>query len=428
VTGSPAAPPGAFLLAWPTGGPTPPVSILNYQAGQTLANAAIVPLAAGEQLNVNVSHSTHVIMDVNGYFSETLGNPNNFLQLINNSAFFTYFGWNQSTNCPGACGIYMQTDSTAANVSILGAAVGATGRNFGVEGSTLSTTAGSAGVHGISVAGAGKRYGVVGEIDLSQSADQDSAGVIGRDRLAPLVQAVPVHPAGVRGESTFEWGVLGISNGGVGVDGIVNDLLGNFHREGRLGVGDYGVYAFGDVGATGTKFFVEPHPTDPSKIIRYVALEGNEPGTYFRGRGRFRNGLATIDVPEDFRMMTDEEGLTVQVTPIGGMASVGVLRIGLDGIVVQSSRDLDFSYTVNGIRRSHKDGMNPIAQNTFEYVPRSAEEKIPAYLTERQKEMLVRNGTYNADGTVNMETARRLGWDRVWAEGTGRPTPEPAPQ
>jgi hypothetical protein len=366
-------------------------------------------------------------MDVNGYFSDTLGNPENYLRLINSSGFYTFFGWNQAPDCPGACGMYMQTDSTVGNVAILGAAVGATGQNFGVEGFSVSPTAGSAGVHGISVASAGKRYGVVGEIDLSESADQDTAGVVGRDRPAPIGLTYQAHPAGVRGESIYNFGVLGISNGYVGVGGILNDLLGNYQREGRLGSGDYGVYAFGDIGATGMKPFVDPHPTDASKVIRYVALEGNEPGTYFRGRGRFRNGLATIDVPEDFQMVTDEEGLTVQVTPIGGMASVGVLRIGLDRIVVQSSRDLDFSYTVNGIRRTHKGVMNPIADNEFEYVPRSPGERMPAYLTEGQKKLLIQNGTYKPDGTVNMDTAHRLGWDRIWAE-RGRAAPAPAPE
>jgi hypothetical protein len=80
---------------------------------------------------------------------------------------------------------------------------------------------------------------------------------------------------------------------------------------------------------------------------------------------------------------------------------------------------------VNGIRRTHKHATNPIAENTFEYVPRSPDERIPAYLSEGQKQLLIQNGTYRPDGTVNMETAQRLGWDRKWAE-RGRPTPEPA--
>jgi hypothetical protein len=56
-------------------------------------------------------------------------------------------------------------------------------------------------------------------------------------------------------------------------------------------------------------------------------------------------------------------------------------------------------------------------------MPRAQDARIPAYLTDGQKAMLISNGTYNADGTVNMETAQRLGWDRVWEQrrqpGTG---------
>jgi hypothetical protein len=115
-------------------------------------------------------------------------------------------------------------------------------------------------------------------------------------------------------------------------------------------------------------------------------------------------------------MVTDAEGLTVQVTPIGGIASVGVVRMDLDEIVVQSTRDLEFSFLVNGVRRSQKDRIGPIVENTFEYVPRSAEEKMPGYLSQDQKQVLIGNGTYRPDGTVNLETARRLGWDRIWAQ------------
>jgi hypothetical protein len=53
-------------------------------------------------------------------------------------------------------------------------------------------------------------------------------------------------------------------------------------------------------------------------------------------------------------------------------------------------------------------------------VPRSAEARIPAYLTEGQKAMLISNGTYNEDGTVNMQTAARVGWTKIWAEREAR--------
>lgn len=50
------------------------------------------------------------------------------------------------------------------------------------------------------------------------------------------------------------------------------------------------VYSSGDFGGTGARHFVEPHPTDATKVIRYVALEGPESGTYFLGTDHRRTG------------------------------------------------------------------------------------------------------------------------------------------
>lgn len=54
----------------PAGLPLPLVSTLNFQAGQTRANNAVVPLAGGGvDLFGGLSAGTvHVILDVNGYF------------------------------------------------------------------------------------------------------------------------------------------------------------------------------------------------------------------------------------------------------------------------------------------------------------------------------------------------------------------------
>jgi hypothetical protein len=41
---------------------------------------------------------------------------------------------------------------------------------------------------------------------------------------------------------------------------------------------------------------------------------------------------------------------------------------------------------------------------------------MPSYLTEEARRRLVSNGTHNADGTVNLETAERAGFTRIWAE------------
>ena len=194
------------------------------------------------------------------------------------------------------------------------------------------------------------------------------------------------------------------------------DTNGSVYSAGHLGASaTTGVSSLGDIMATGPKFFVEPHPTDPSRVIRFISLEGNEPGTYFRGKGKFERGVARIAVPEEFRIVTDSEGLTVQITPIGDMASVAVARIDLDEIVVKSSRNVEFFYLVHGVRKAYKD-VAIVAEDDGIFVPEGPKSPMPRWLSEEAKARLIRNGTYNADGTVNLETARRLGWDKAWAK------------
>jgi sulfatase-modifying factor enzyme 1 len=62
--------PGFFLL-FPAGGGTPLVSTLNYLAGQTVANAALVPLGPGGLTVIAGVSGSDLILDVNGYFEGT---------------------------------------------------------------------------------------------------------------------------------------------------------------------------------------------------------------------------------------------------------------------------------------------------------------------------------------------------------------------
>jgi hypothetical protein len=59
------------LRLYPRGVPRPNVSTLNYLAGQNRANNAIVPLGPTGELTVYVNQAdgtTHVVIDVNGYY------------------------------------------------------------------------------------------------------------------------------------------------------------------------------------------------------------------------------------------------------------------------------------------------------------------------------------------------------------------------
>lgn len=58
------------IRTFPSGGGAPLVSTLNYVGGQTIANAAIVPMGTGGAASVQADVSgTDLIIDVNGYFA-----------------------------------------------------------------------------------------------------------------------------------------------------------------------------------------------------------------------------------------------------------------------------------------------------------------------------------------------------------------------
>jgi hypothetical protein len=68
VTGSTA---GGDLRLYPAGSPLPLTSAINYKAGQTRADNAVILLGANGDLAVHLdqpSGTVHVILDVDGYF------------------------------------------------------------------------------------------------------------------------------------------------------------------------------------------------------------------------------------------------------------------------------------------------------------------------------------------------------------------------
>ena len=58
-----------YLSVWPTGQNQPVVSTLNAPTGAITANAAIVPAGSGGAINLFVTDTTDMVIDVNGYFA-----------------------------------------------------------------------------------------------------------------------------------------------------------------------------------------------------------------------------------------------------------------------------------------------------------------------------------------------------------------------
>jgi hypothetical protein len=178
----------------------------------------------------------------------------------------------------------------------------------------------------------------------------------------------------------------------------------------------YGVWADGPIHSTGaitgaTKSFIQPHPTDAQKEINYISLEGRASEIYVRGTVDVRAGVTRLEIPDDFRLVARPGSYSAIVTPVGAMASVAVLSQDENGVEVQASRSIRINYVIYAERDAFA-GHAPVQDNVH-FVP-DGPGGFAGTLPPSYKQMLVENGTLNADGTANMKTAERAGWLRVW--------------
>src|SRR6266700_2556310 len=188
------------------------------------------------------------------------------------------------------------------------------------------------------------------------SSGEDTAAVTatGTDG-ADGVDASSDRGIGVRGTSDSSIGVLGESSSGIGVQGNGGTgVLGESHG-GFAGQFDGNVQVNGNltVTGTGTKAFVQAHPTDPDKEIVYVTLEGGEAGTYVRGSGQLQSGKAVLALPEHFGLVTETSGLTVQLTPRGEWLQLYVVELDTVQLIVREAQGKSgaFDYLIQGVRR-----------------------------------------------------------------------------
>jgi hypothetical protein len=303
-----------------------------------------------------------------GTTGSATGNGVGLLGLADNGGVGTYGR--------GDTGVLGDSQNATAGTGVSGYAVGTNG--VGVHGRTISTSGSTIGVEGEAESNAG--IGVFGHADASSGV---TYGVLG--------QSDSTLGRGVRGEA------LATSGTNYGVQGRTHSSSG------------WGVISYGASGSTGQKNFIQPHPTDPSRELHFFSLEGNESGTYFRGSALLAEGRRVIEVPEEFRLVSSPDELTVQLTAVGAPALLWVESKSLDAIVVRGNADVAFDYTVNGVRRGFEE-VEVYAEN-HSFVPEVRGEAFGTQYPEAYRRILVENGILNADFTPNEETALLLGWE-----------------
>lgn len=303
-------------------------------------------------------------------------------------------GTNQLVISSGNVGIGTTVPESALHVASTGFRtiyarnLGTSLRTYAVWGESAGTN--GRGVFGDATASSGTTFGVRGH-----SASISGRGVYGH------ATASSGGTDGVRGES--------VSTNGRGVHGLATASSGTTYgvRGVAFSPNGFGVFCDGDFGGTGAKHFIQPHPTDASKEIRFVSLEGNESGTYFRGSTNLTSGRAVIEVPEEFRLVTESERLTVQLTS-KGPALLWYESKDLERIVIRGDRDVEFDYFVNGVRRGFAD-LKLIREN-HAYVPEVRGIPYGTQYREGHRRVLVENGILNPDFTPNEQKAVEMGW------------------
>lgn len=164
------------------------------------------------------------------------------------------------------------------------------------------------------------------------------------------------------GQDLGSWNeMLAVSGNGliVGTNTATSLILGT-NATARVTIGGSGgVTVNGDFTVSGgVKSFAVPDPRDERNALYYVALEGPEAGTYFRGSSKTVDGEAIIRLPEYFSSITEAERMTVQLTTRGKWGQIYIAESSPEQLVVKvapGGEDLEFDYFVQGVRRGYLD-------------------------------------------------------------------------
>ncbi|MFM9995738.1 MAG: hypothetical protein ACKVU4_08055 [Phycisphaerales bacterium] len=232
-------------------------------------------------------------------------------------------------------GVFGQVASTTGR-GVYGLSLATTGINFGVYGESRSNVPATglpvvtnlpAGVYGRATSATARAIGVLGHnsspggagvAGYSTSASGENSGVYGEARGATTAGVTGINLA----TTGFSFGVQGdaFSPVGAGVYGhgsaTTTENYGVYGETDSLTNG-WGVFAEGNLGASGLKTFHIDHPTDPAnKYLNHFCAEGPEPLLIYRGNATLDGtGASWVDLPAYFEALNRD--FHYALTPIG---------------------------------------------------------------------------------------------------------------
>ncbi|OGP64619.1 MAG: hypothetical protein A2169_04570 [Deltaproteobacteria bacterium RBG_13_47_9] len=180
------------------------------------------------------------------------------------------------------------------------------------------------------------------------------------------------------------------------------------------------VWINGTFNVTGTKSFVQPHAKDPTKEIVYIAAEAPEAVVMYRGTAQLKKGVAIIELPEHFSVVSAENGIQVQVTPTEDCNGIFVQRKSRERIeireLMKGKSRAKFDYLVTAVRAGFEKHEPVVANTNFRPKENETAKRFEARYVEEDmntkamRAMLISNGILTQDGELNMEVVKSLGW------------------
>jgi hypothetical protein len=245
-----------------------------------------------------------------------------------------------TSTSPGgySAGVYGANNGTG------GSGIGVYGSQNGFGWGVYGTTPSGSGVYGYSSSGYGVQAGSSSGTGIYASST-GGVGVDGHSSSSNAVQGTSGSGTGVQGSSSSGYGLYGSSPNNYAVVGVTtsgNGVYGQVSTANQAGIvgrqeaagGNWAIYGFGNIGASGTKSAVVPAEDGNGHLTLYCM---ESPECWFEdfGSARLSGGSAAVKIDPEFAQTVHTAGYHVFVQAEGPCRGLFVRDKTATGFVVQ---------------------------------------------------------------------------------------------
>ncbi|MBK8504288.1 MAG: hypothetical protein IPL46_20015 [Saprospiraceae bacterium] len=138
-----------------------------------------------------------------------------------------------------------------------------------------------------------------------------------------------------------------------------NGYLAIYNSTGQIKAGIYSNSSDEGVIFADIKNFRKPHPLMADHDIVYASLEGPEAAAYLRGTATLVDGVANIQFPEHFTLVSSNESITVMITPLDAESKgLAVIKKSNSGFIAKElfngQGNYSFDWEVKAVRAGYE--------------------------------------------------------------------------